>query len=195
MGLCHPDPSVSYTDVILPRHSSLRAIVRSLLATGPPGTTACFTSLARTRVQHSTPLKLPSPSALFTTNPPSTSAVPTQALYNTLARARALFGVGLGFESLPILTTIIIRTLPLRWEIDTDMEDALIILDADLAQAVQSCREQLVYGEELVKDMDSARAAVKALRKAMTQCQEVVESWGGEFPLEKCMMSIEGWKF
>ncbi|KAG9033318.1 hypothetical protein FRB95_000325 [Tulasnella sp. JGI-2019a] len=179
-----------------PRHSSLRAIVRSLLATGPTGTTSCFTSIARTRVQHSTPRKLPSPSSLFTTaSPDSSFAVPTKALYDTLARARALFGVGLGFESLPILTSIINRILPLQWEIDSEMEDALIVLDADLAQAIQSCREQLASGSDLVKDMEGARTAVKALRDAMDNCQEVVESWGGEFPLEKGMMSIEGWKF
>ncbi|KAG8858942.1 hypothetical protein FRB96_004762 [Tulasnella sp. 330] len=174
----------------------LRAIVRSLLATGPSGTTTAFTSIARNRIQNSTQRKLPSPSSLFTTaSPASSNAMPTKALYDTLARARALFGVGLGFESLPVLTSIVSRILPLQWEIDSEMEDALIVLDADLAQAVQSCREQLQSSGDLVKDIEGARSTVKALREVMDQCRVVVESWGGEFPLEKGMMSIEGWKF
>lgn len=85
--------------------------------------------------------------------------------------------------------------IPLQWELDSEMEDALIVLDADLAQAVQSCREQLISGSDLVKDINGARDAVAALRSAINECRDVVESWGGEFPLEKGMMSIEGWKF
>lgn len=173
----------------------LRAIVRSLLATGPSGTTSCFTSLARTRVQTTTPRKLPSPNTLFIVDPSTGLAAPTKSLYDTLARARGLFGVGLGFESLPVLTNIIRRMTPLRWEEETEMETALCILDADVAQAVQSCREQLLCPGDLVPDLDAARQTVASLRAALRDCEQAVEAWGGEYPLEKSDMSIKGWKF
>ncbi|KAG8908773.1 hypothetical protein FRB99_003011 [Tulasnella sp. 403] len=171
----------------------LRAIVRSLLATGPAGTVPAFTTIARQRVQRTTGRKLQSPSSYFSTDP-SGQPIPTQALWDTVARARAHFGVGLGFESLPILLTIVNTTRSLRWEIESDMEDALIIIDGDIAQALQSCREQLTH-PELVKDKDAARSALSNLKSALIDSRTEVEAWGGEFPFEKGLLCIDGqWK-
>lgn len=171
----------------------LRAIVRTLLATGPAGTTGTFTKIARNRVLHTAASRVPPSSSFFTTDPTTNHGLPQKPLWDAISRARALFGVGLGFESVPILASIVSTASDFTFEMDSEMEDALIVIDADIAQALQSCREQLTHGD-LVKDRDAARAAVAALRTALQDCRSVIEGWGGEFPFEKSILSLEGWK-
>lgn len=103
-------------------------------------------------------------------------------------------GVGLGFESLPILISIVDTARTYKYELDSDMEDALIVIDADIAQALQSCREQLASGDNLVKDRDSARETLDKLRNVLVESRRDIEAWGGEFPLEKAELAIQGWK-
>ena len=100
--------------------------------------------------------------------------------------------MGLGFQSVPILVTIVQAASTTTFDIDSDMEDALIVVDADIAQCLQSCREQLQAGDVL--DRESAKAALADLRKALIECRSAIEAWGGEFPLEKGVLALEGWK-
>lgn len=64
-------------------------------------------------------------------------AKPTPQLTEALARARTLYGAGMGFASLRILETIVRATLGLRWEAEGDMADSLAVVDADISQAIQ----------------------------------------------------------
>ena len=76
--------------------------------------------------------------AFFDHQPHTGSIKPTQHLYNTLTRARLLYGAGMGFTSLGLLASIVRATLGLQWEEDDDMEDVLAIVDADIGQAIQA---------------------------------------------------------
>jgi len=167
--------------------------MRSLLATGPAGVSSAFTQIARNRVKHANPKQTLCPSSFFYVDASTGDAVATKSLWSFMARARARFGIGLGFESLAMLVTVIHATLPLRWEIDTQMEDDLATIDGDIAQAIQSCKEQIA-GDN-VSDFEAARCAVRSLKFALLESQRTVESWGGEFAFERGMMSVEGWKF
>ena len=58
-------------------------------------------------------------------------------LYDLLSRARSLYGAGLGFASLGVLSSIVRATIGLRWEDVGDMADILAVIDADIGQAIQ----------------------------------------------------------
>ncbi|KIO23618.1 hypothetical protein M407DRAFT_107936 [Tulasnella calospora MUT 4182] len=171
----------------------LRAIVRCLLATGPVDTTSAFTKIARSRVSTTAPRRTHPPSAFFAVDSKG-SGVPTNALWETITAARILMGVGLGFESLPILVSIVDTARAYKYEPDSDMEDALVVIDADIAQALQSCREQLASGDNLVKHREAARETLDKLRNVLAESRRDIEVWGGEFPFEKGELAIQGWK-
>ena len=58
-------------------------------------------------------------------------------LHDLLTRARSLYGAGLGFASLAVLSLIVRATIGLRWEDEGDMADILAVIDADIGQAIQ----------------------------------------------------------
>lgn len=173
-------------DIIL---SSLRAIVRSLLATGPPSTTSAFSAVARTRLVQSCPKTPPHPSSLFTLVSHNSDPRPTPALYDLLARARAHFGAGNGLFSLTLLVVIVRATVDLRWAEDGPLADTLAVVDGDIAQAVQSSKEEIMAGR--VEDMMMARKVVDELRTAMREVSLVVELWGADFPYERGLANLE----
>ncbi|KAG8931943.1 hypothetical protein FRC03_002155 [Tulasnella sp. 419] len=173
----------------------LRAVCRQLLATSDKATQNVFTNVARTRMLRQSKKPLPSRESLFK-NAHTNDPLPTQVVYDTLARARSIFGVGLGFESLHILLFLIRSTSGLRWELDSKMEDALIVLDADLAQAIQSCKEQVAskVATNQPLDLEAYRHQLKELKTAMEDIRKETDAWGGEFPYEKGLISINGWR-
>ena len=122
-----------------PAKPSLRSIVRSLLATHPPTLASAFTTTARSRLRQanakSAALK---PYPLFIRQPMTSRATPTQHLHDILRRARSLYGAGLGFSSLGLLTAVVRASVGLRWEVDDDMADLLAIIDADIGQCIQA---------------------------------------------------------
>ncbi|KAB5590892.1 hypothetical protein CTheo_5675 [Ceratobasidium theobromae] len=170
----------------------LRAIVRALLATGPPSTASAFSAVARTRLAQSCPKTPPHPSALFAHVAPSADPRPTPALSDLLARARAHFGSGMGLHSLTLLVVIVRATVDLRWADDGPLADTLAVVDADIAQAVQSTKEELLAGR--VDDMAHARKAVDDLRTAMREVELVVALWGADFPFERGLANLESLK-
>jgi hypothetical protein len=117
---------------------SLRSIVRSLLATSPPSLASAFTTTARSRLRQ-TNAKSPAlkPYPLFVSQSMTSPAAPTQHLHDVLRRARSLYGAGLGFSSLNLLTTVIRASIGLRWEEDDEIADLFAIVDADIGQAIQ----------------------------------------------------------
>ena len=135
------------------------------------------------------------------------------SLHDLLTRARSLYGAGLGFASLGLLSSIVRATIGLRWEVDGDMADILAVIDADIGQAIQasgaypniyntrltlsitnqSSKEEIDGGGVL--DFTLAREAKNDLRCAVNDSLADVKSWGGEFPFERAAASIEYWKF
>ncbi|KAJ7683441.1 hypothetical protein B0H17DRAFT_1160913 [Mycena rosella] len=163
----------------------LRAIVRSMVASATPGIAAALTAAARDRLQQTHARGLPSPGAcsLFTPH-----GAPTPQLHDILRRARALYGSGMGFASLGLLACAVRATLGLRWEREGELADVLAVIDADVAQAIQSCKEELESGRTSEgKGLNELRSAVDA------SCADV-EGWGGEFPFERAASSLEYWK-
>ncbi|KAJ7181280.1 hypothetical protein C8R46DRAFT_885953 [Mycena filopes] len=246
----------------------LRAIVRSMVASATPGIAAALTAAARERLGHSHP---PAHSHSHSSSaPPNNSfnaphqcciapngqkhphhqaqqqlftptGTPTPHLHELLKRARALYGSGMGFASLGLLTTAVRATIGLRWapdsssSCDTDSSDSydganggeglgdmLAVIDADIAQAIQSCKEELESGRLSPPSPNShpssptpnsappasslslagARKAVAELRGAVEASKEDVKKWGGEFPFERAGASLPsfgagtagGWK-
>ena len=113
--------------------------MRNLLATGPPGLCPAFTNAARSRLRQTTAKASPNPYTLFRRQTRDCEATALPQLYETLSRARSLYGAGLGFASLGILSQVVRATIGLRWEEDGDMADVLAVIDADIGQAIQVC--------------------------------------------------------
>ncbi|KAL4062829.1 hypothetical protein V8B97DRAFT_2106247 [Scleroderma yunnanense] len=170
----------------------LRAITRNLLATGTPSLASAFTDAARTRLRQTSAKRIANTNGLFETGIDGIYAIPTTNLDNILARCRSLYGAGMGFASLGLLTSIVSATVGLRWEWDGCMAATLAVIDTDISQAIQSCREELEGGR--VNDITSAQDTVGKLWNSVQESLRDVKNWGGEFPFERAADSIECWK-
>ncbi|KAK7692911.1 hypothetical protein QCA50_004549 [Cerrena zonata] len=168
--------------------NDLRAIVRSSLATCP-SLTPSFIDAAKRRLEQKHP-KTPSPvlEHLFVSLHTG-DAMPGPALHDELSAIRSLYGVGMGIAGLQCLTDIVKATVGLRWEADGEMVDVLAVIDADITQAIQSAKEELMGGgsrESAITTATELKAAVKASRLD-------TEHWGGDFPFEKTADSLDYW--
>ena len=109
-----------------------------------------------------------------------------------LRRARTLYGAGLGFAGLGLLAGVVRATLGLRWDPDGPTADALAAVDADIAQAMQSAREELGGGR--VGDLDGARETARGLEAALAASLADTTRWAGEFPFERALGDVRCWK-
>jgi enolase len=91
------------------------------------------------------------------------------------------------------------------------MADILAVIDADIGQAIQaglhifdnntrslstasqSSKEEIEGGR--VSDFSSAREAAQDLRRAVNESLADVKLWGGDFPYERALASLQCWKF
>ena len=169
--------------------SRLRAIVRGLLSSGSPAITTAFLGAARRRLTQSSHATKPIHGTLFRDD---TDAGPTAELQKTLRRARTLYGAGLGFASLKVLALPVRAMADVRRENSAAMESMFAEIDADISQALQSCREELDSGR--LSDVAAARSALDDLRTAVKESQIAVQSWRGVFPFERAAASLEYWK-
>ncbi len=196
LGVYVPLPFTLHTHTLPPFrwNRSLRAIVRSTLATDPT-MTSTFTLAARqrlTQVHSSVRPTYPSHS-LFRQRECDGRTVAGSELSSVLVRARSLYGAGLGLDSLRVLASVVRATIGHQWEKeDGNLEMIFAEIDADISQALQSTREELESGR--ASDKGVARAALGELRNAVEDSQRAVGSWGGVYPFERAAASLEFWK-
>ncbi|KAJ7050643.1 hypothetical protein C8F01DRAFT_1177705, partial [Mycena amicta] len=193
----------------------LRAIIRSMVASATPGIAAALTAAARDRLSQTAHLYsgVPTPPSSAGSSPEADSAAyplltpygPTPHMQDLLRRARALYGSGMGFASLGLLAHAARATLGLRW--DTEGEElltgVLALLDADIAQAIQSCKEEVDSGRVVqAGGWDEARTAVADIRAALRESQadcasrarkQLACNGEKEFPFERAMVSLNYW--
>ncbi|KAF8583531.1 hypothetical protein K439DRAFT_1634378 [Ramaria rubella] len=171
--------------------TDLRAVIRALLST-IPSTSVPFNYIARTRLKQSlAKAALPPQSSLFSLR--GGIATPTHHFTEVLRHARMLFGAGLGVDSLPVLTYVIRATFPLRWTMsDNDpLLPHLAIIDSDLSQAIQSCKEEVAAGFLQSEDeIAGAKAALDELFRALEESRRLAATWGGEFCFDRVCPSV-----
>ncbi|CAK5276925.1 unnamed protein product [Mycena citricolor] len=174
---------------------TLRAIVRSMVSSGTPGVAGALATAARARlVEQTEEIRGTETLTLFvTTSAKETKTIdaPAPALFDLLRRARALYGCGMGFASLGVLATIVDASLGARWFNDQTAE-LLAVVDSDIAQAIQSCKEEIEGGR--VDDYTAARQIVVRLRDSIETSDAEVARWGGEPPFERAGSSLMFWK-
>jgi len=187
-------PSVHHVnlaiDVVLSNMEvqDLRAVVRSLLARGDPGTIGTFSSLVRSHITRTQPSPRSSSPPLFARSA-SGDIVPTSQFYRLRSQARVSFGAGMGKASFIPLLQIIRAISGLQWDEDSDLAMALAEVDCDIAAAVMTTRDEVRDGR--MKDHEGVRSAVAELRAALTDVAVEVESWGGDNPFERGLGEAE----
>lgn len=156
-----------------------------MLATSPPSVAASFVSAARGCLSQSLHRSIGKQPLLFERRERhgKIETVSSTRLNGLLSYIRTLYGAGMGFDSLDILSGIVRATTGLRWDEDDQLANDLAIIDADISQAIQSCKEEYASGN--ARDINTARTALRKLRAALAECRENVESWGGEFPFSR----------
>ncbi|KAN0080432.1 hypothetical protein V8E55_009998 [Tylopilus felleus] len=169
----------------------LRAITRTLLATGTPSLAASFTAAARARLRQTNAKRIATTNGLFATGPDGIHVIPTSELEKVLARARSLYGAGMGFSGLSLLSSVVKATIGLRWQQEGPMADILAVIDMDICQAIQSCKEELDGGR--VNDITVARETIGKLWASVEESCRDSEIWGGEFPFDRAQSSIQCW--
>lgn len=114
--------------------NSLRAILRNMLSSKTPGLVSAFLTSTRARIYHrsggSVVAELRQPFS-------DTGDAPAPQLLASLARARMLYGSGLGFASLAPLAAVVRSTIGHRWAPEGGIADVLVMADADIAQGLQ----------------------------------------------------------
>ncbi|KAF5358767.1 hypothetical protein D9758_008573 [Tetrapyrgos nigripes] len=145
----------------------LRSSIRGLLSSGMPGVASAFTMAARQRLD--------------------------QVDVDSIPGSRPLFEYGISNDGEPLPTDWLFETLArFKWDSQGEMAKALTVVDSDISQAIQSCKEEMDAGR--ASDVEEVRVIVQYLRSAVDQSMMDVESWGGEFPFERASFSIEYWK-
>lgn len=169
---------------------SLRAILRITMARGDPTVTQHFTTVARDFLQKKYISNPVVHGDLFATV--GQAPVPTPSLFSVLATIRALYGIGMGFRGLTLLETVVKTTLGIQWQDEGEMTTVLAAIDADIIQAIQSSKEELIA--ERVEDLDKARNIVMTLTDTLKRVRNHAQTWGGEFPFEQALDGLEFWK-
>ncbi|KAJ6532893.1 hypothetical protein DFH09DRAFT_131404 [Mycena vulgaris] len=164
----------------------LRAILRNMLSSKTPGLVSAFLMSTRARLYQRTG------AGELILHPFSESGVVAPQVRESLTRARLLYGSGLGFASLAPLIAIVRSTIGHRWAVEGEAAHALVVIDADIAQALQSCKDEL-QGSAAV-DYSAERKVLGELAAVLEASQLDVDEWGGEFPFERAMCSVIDFK-
>jgi len=205
-----PAPSslyVSFNSVQLPYSSSSSASSSTSLPTSETFASASTCSTPPSSSSGSP--RLPSAHDLAS-GAVDTDPIFTPHAHELVARARALFGAGLGLSSLPLLTLLVHGTHGLRWSEDGSFVDALAALDGDIAQAIQSSAEEIAQQAVASRSPPAAAhpsqqsqllaeenwveegcKAVQDLRSALKSCEGEVGGWDGEFPFQRGLANVE----
>ncbi|KAJ7435807.1 hypothetical protein B0H11DRAFT_1956873 [Mycena galericulata] len=167
----------------------LRAILRDMLSSKTPGLVSAFIMSTRARLhQHTGAVEVVKFKLL------SDSGVLAPQLLERLTRARLLYGSGMGFASLPLLAAVVRSTIGSRWPPESEVAHALVVVDADIDQALQSCREEIQGVGAVDQWAAEGRNAVAELSAALEASRLDVDGWRGEFPFERAMFSVQDLK-
>jgi hypothetical protein len=162
----------------------IRTLVRALLSTSPAQVTDQFCNLAKAHLHHMPIPPAPSLPDLFTSGPDPT---PTTAFEVLLARARARYGAGLGSSSVLVLLPIVEVAGTMRWAEGSPVEDALSIVDCDIAAALGHVKDEIQQDGEPGRE---AKDAMRRLRTILESAEEKVQAWGGDFPFERSLDAL-----
>jgi len=173
----------------------LRAIIRSHLTTSPPDVSASFVDAARGCLRQTLNKGMGKSPALFEMREERGRCyvAATPKLNSLLAYTRSLYGAGMGFDSIDVLTGVVRATTGLRWDQTDALADVFAVIDTDICQAIQSCKEEVVGGH--LRDASAARAALRKLRLALGDCREEVDVWGIPFPFSRGSSNAECFQF
>ena len=172
----------------------LRSIFRSILVADPSLTTA-FHAQSRKWLEKTRPASMPQ---LFTSEASASSkkvVTPSSAFEGTQRRIRAMFGCGLGFESLELLSEIVVQVSELDFDGDSEegerLTDILATIDGDIVQAVTAAGKELLVGNTK-RCMNSSETAIQeGLLRTLEEARNKAEAKGLEFMFDRGLSVAE----
>jgi len=186
------------TDTILQNipPDGLRAVMRSILVDNPSFTAGFHLQSARW-LQKTQPTSLPE---LFISTaakgPFQKPTVHTSPLFENLqSRIRAMYGSGLGFESLSLLSEIVKQASELEFDENTqhgeDLMDLLSTVDGDIVQAVTAAGKELITTTRR-RNMNATEIEVQNyLQKILEGSRDKANAKGMEFLFERGLSVAE----
>ena len=185
--ICHSSASCLTQSLL-----SLRAVVRSTLATSPPSVAGALAAAGRTRLAKQNATAVPDPTTLFVKT--ASGWEPSSSLQETLLRTRALYGCGMGLAALRVLTAVVEGAGRTRWWSETD--SALVTLLAqigmDVDQAIGSAKQEM--DAERISDPCEVEETRSALLKALKTVEAAATARHVDSPFESAVMTVEQWK-
>ncbi|KAG7087016.1 hypothetical protein E1B28_012994 [Marasmius oreades] len=162
-----------------------------LLSSGLPDIAKTFNEIARGYYSSKGEEYKPNYKSLFRRGEEG-AVVPTEDFNEGLIHGRSLYGIGMGLAALEVLAFIVSATVGIRWREGDKLYGALVVLDSDITQAIQSCKEEKEAGR--IVDQTRMRKVVENLRSVLKESSEEVRSWDGVFPFDKATSSVQYWK-
>jgi hypothetical protein len=150
------------------------------------------------------PTRHVSPPASRISSPRRQTHTPTPAFESTLAKARARYGAGLGSASIRVLLPIVdlASSGELKWSEGSALEDALSIVDCDIAAAVPYLERELrrtesttaegeeQIAEELARRHKSAVETLRVLKEKLQRIESTASDRGCDNPFERSLDAV-----
>jgi hypothetical protein len=103
-------------------------------------------------------------------------------------RGRAWYGAGVGCPSILVLP-IVEAVGTVQWVEGSAVEEALSIVDCDIAAVLGNAKEEVQQEREVGVD---AVNVLRNLNRVLEGVEEKVELWGGDFPFERSLDALNG---
>jgi hypothetical protein len=89
----------------------------------------------------------------------------------------------MGFASLLLYLPILQGILPLCWKEDGPLMEELAVMDGDMAQAIQACKEESQRDDFVGGEVE--RNALQDFKSTLQKVKRSCELWEGEFPFDR----------
>jgi hypothetical protein len=108
---------------------------------------------------------------------------PTAAYKQLLIHTHVIFGCGMGFASLLLYLPILQGILLLCWKEDRPLMEELVVMDSNMGQAIQACKEEIQRDDFVVGEVE--QNVLQDFKDMLQEVKLVSQLWEGEFPFDR----------
>ncbi|KPM42657.1 hypothetical protein AK830_g3887 [Neonectria ditissima] len=157
----------------------LRTIIRCLLSSRPE-ITAAFEHETRTYIQESA-------GAVVNSTCPDPGLSKLKEAQHII---RCMLGCGLGFQSLPLLSKLVVQGVQTGLATNTvEVESFLAAVDGDIVQTMTAVQKALFVSTGVRKLSDDEMNLIETLYLALVKCQEVAQEKKQDYPYTRGLVA------